>query len=187
MPGYKPAWLRDYAVGRDRRASAAGLTSNPANNAGMDPEPRQSRGMRMVQRRVDRVGLRPRVAAGVIAVSWLVAVVVFGVVEYLVDRQSFDTVWDGLWWATQTVTTVGYGDVVPEHTAGQVIAAVLMIGGLSFFAVITGVISSLFITAAQARRGGDDPVIAQLGQLTAEVEALRKQVARLEPGPGPSG
>ena len=43
-----------------------------------------------------------------------VAIVIFGVVERLVDPDTFDTVWDGMWWATQTVTTVGYGDVVPQ-------------------------------------------------------------------------
>ena len=88
----------------------------------------------MVERRVQRKGLRPRVAASVIALLWVIAIVIFGIVEHLVDEQSFDTVWDGMWWATQTVTTVGYGDIVPEDTAGQVIAAVLMIGGLSLFA-----------------------------------------------------
>ena len=143
----------------------------------------------MVERRVQRKGLRPRVAASVIALLWVIAIVIFGIVEHLVDEQSFDTVWDGMWWATQTVTTVGYGDIVPEGTAGQVIAAVLMIGGLSLFAVITGVITSMFVTAAQARRGAQDPVIGRLEHLTAEVEALREQVVRLEPrrGPGPSG
>ena len=65
-----------------------------------------------------------------------------------------------MWWATQTVTTVGYGDVVPDSAGGQLIAVVLMVGGLSFFAVVTGVITSVFVTRAQAERRAQeaDPV-----------------------------
>ena len=107
---------------------------------------------RIVERRIARRGLRPRVAASVIAVIWIVAIAVFGVVEHLVDPKSFDNIWLGMWWATQTVTTVGYGDVVPNQAGGQLIASILMIGGLSFFAVLTGMITSLFV-ARQRQQG----------------------------------
>jgi voltage-gated potassium channel Kch len=145
--------------------------------------------MRFVQRRVEKKGLRPRVAASVIAVCWVIAIVVLGIVEHLIDRESFATIWDGMWWATQTVTTVGYGDIVPQQTGGQVVAAVLMILSLSFFAVITGAITSMFVTAAQARRGTEDPLAGGVAHLTTEIAALREQVARLEAsrGRGPSG
>ena len=108
-----------------------------------------SRIARLAERRIERHGLRPRLAAGIIAVSWLVGIVVFGVVEHVVNRDQFETVWEGMWWATQTVTTVGYGDVVPDAGAGKFVAAVLMIGGLSLFAVVTGVITSVFVARAQ--------------------------------------
>ena len=109
---------------------------------------------------------------------WLITIVVFGVVEHLVEPESFDNVWVGMWWATQTVTTVGYGDVVPDEAAGMVIASVLMIGGLSFFAVVTGVISSVFFARAQeARRAGSgDPVMAKLTEIEAQVAAIRADI-----------
>jgi voltage-gated potassium channel Kch len=146
----------------------------------MDDQIEESRAGRIIERRVEAKGLRPRVAASIIAVLWLITIVVFGVIEYLVDPESFDNVWDGMWWATQTVTTVGYGDIVPQSTDGRVIASVLMIGGLSFFAVITGVITSAFVTAAQARRraSADDPLVDRLDRLSAEVAALRGDLAR---------
>ncbi len=145
---------------------------------------RQNWPARLIARRVEKKGLRPRLAAAVIAILWLIAIVVFGVVEHLVDSQSFDTVWLGMWWATQTVTTVGYGDVVPQHAAGQVIGAVLMIGGLSFFAVVTGTITSAFVTRAQAERraSGDDPVIQRLDRMAAELDQVRVDLRRLSEG-----
>lgn len=136
---------------------------------------------RAISRRIEKKGLRPRLAAAVIAGLWLATIVVFGIAQHLVDPTTFDNVWLGMWWATQTVTTVGYGDVVPDQTAGKALATVLMIGGLSFFAVITGSITSIFITRAQERRrhSADDPVLRQLAALTAELEAVRQEVAGL--------
>jgi voltage-gated potassium channel len=134
---------------------------------------------RRFERRVQRKGLRPRYAAYVIVAFWALGVVVFGVVERLVDPDTFDNVWLGMWWAIQTVTTVGYGDVVPESTAGKVIASFLMLGGLSLYAVVTGAITSVFVAQAQRQRTGD-PVMQKLDQVTAQLEAVKADLARLE-------
>ena len=53
---------------------------------------------RWLDRRVRSRGLRPRNAAYLIVAVWLVAVVMFGIVEHLLDRQTFPTVWLGMWW-----------------------------------------------------------------------------------------
>ena len=139
---------------------------------------------RALGRRVEKKGLRPRVAAGVIAVLWLVAIVVFGVVQHLIDPDAFANVWLGMWWATQTVTTVGYGDVVPGDTAGYLIAVVLMVGGLSLFAVVTGVITSTFVARAQAERAteANDPMLARLTRIETQLTAINADVARLSAG-----
>ena len=120
-------------------------------------------------------------AAGVISGTWIVAIVVFGIVEHLLDPKSFETVWDGMWWATQTVTTVGYGDVVPDDGVGRLVASFLMIGGLSLFAVITGAITSSFVARAQAeaRDEADDPVLAKLKKMEGELTATRADLKRL--------
>lgn len=81
-------------------------------------------------------------------------VVVFGVLMWLVDRKDFPTLGLALWWATSTVTTVGYGDVVPVEPAGRFVATGLMIVGFASLSLLTGVIASLLVnrrTAAQAR------------------------------------
>jgi voltage-gated potassium channel len=149
-----------------------------------DPSPQQPRAARLLQRRIARKGLRPRLAASVIALCWVIAVVVFGVAEWLVDRNSFDTGWDGIWWAVQTVTTVGYGDVVPQGTAGQVVASVLMLGGLSLLAVVTATVTSAFVTRAEAdrRAAGRDPVMQKLEEISSRVDELSAELARARSG-----
>ena len=152
----------------------------------MEQQPGRARAATYLQERVERGALRPRTAASIIAAVWIAAIIVFGVVEYLVDRETFDTVWLGMWWATQTVTTVGYGDVVPGPGGGKVVATVLMVGGLSLFAVITGVITSVFVARAQAERhaAGADPVAQRLERISSELEAVRSELARLSAGRG---
>jgi voltage-gated potassium channel len=78
-----------------------------------------SRPERWLDRRLGRDGLRPRDAAYLIGAFWAVAVVVFGVVERVIDPKTFHSVWLGMWWAIQTITTVGYGDVVPTRPRGR--------------------------------------------------------------------
>jgi len=141
-------------------------------------DPRQAR---FLERRIEQKGFRPRFAAAVIAAVWLVAIVVFGIVEHLIDPETFDNVWLGMWWATETVTTVGYGDVVPGQTAGQLAATVLMVGGLSLFAVVTGTITSMFVQRAQAqtKRDDRDKLDHKLADLSTQLEEVREQLARL--------
>jgi voltage-gated potassium channel len=99
----------------------------------------------------------PRGGAAVIAAITTIATVGFGVLMSAIDHKNFTTVGQGLWWAVQTVTTVGYGDHVPTNTAGQLLAAAVMLLGLAFLAVITAAVTSSFVARAteeRARRAG---------------------------------
>jgi voltage-gated potassium channel len=77
---------------------------------------------------------------------------------------------------------VGYGDVVPGTTAGKVIGSVLMLGGLSLFAVVTGAITSAFVEQRRKDEApaGGDPVGHRLDELAAKLDELRADVARLD-------
>jgi voltage-gated potassium channel len=132
------------------------------------------------ERRVERKGLRPRFAAYLILAAWLVAVVIYGVVEHATDPTTFHSVWLGMWGGVETVTTVGYGDVVPQSTAGKVVASVLMLGGLSFLAIITALITSSFVTRAEtkAQAGARDDVLEQLHEISAQLATVKEQLAR---------
>lgn len=139
------------------------------------PPAARHRGSRWLLGRIEKKGLRPRYAAYVVIAFWMVAIIVFGVVERLIDPDTFGSIWLGIWWATQTVTTVGYGDVVPQQTAGKAIAVFLMLGGLSFLAVLTGAITSAFVTRAQAedKEASSDRVMERLDELGSQLEAIR--------------
>jgi voltage-gated potassium channel len=146
------------------------------------PEPQpKARVDQWIDRRLSSKALRPRNAARLIAVIWLAAVVLFGVVERIVDPETFDSVWLAFWWALQTITTVGYGDVVPQETSGKVVGAVLMLGGLSLLSIITATITSAFIARRQAdmQASGEDPVMRQLEQIESRLDGIDAELRRL--------
>ena len=110
-----------------------------------------------MERWLDRALARaatPRGGAAVIAAVTTVATVGFGALMTAVDHRNFTTIGQGLWWSLQTVTTVGYGDVVPTNSAGRLVAAVVMLLGLAFLSVITAAITSSFVARATEQRTG---------------------------------
>ncbi len=79
----------------------------------------------------------------------LVVILLIGSVGILIcekgHNNQFNTFLDGFWWSIVTLTTVGYGDKFPITLEGRILAVVLMLFGLSFFALITGFISSFLL------------------------------------------
>jgi len=74
----------------------------------------------------------------------LTAVLIIGALMYLVEgrQNGFTSIPKSVYWAVVTMTTVGYGDLVPKTELGQFISIVLMILGYGVIAVPTGVVSS---------------------------------------------
>ncbi len=89
-----------------------------------------------------------------------------------VENASIRSFPDALWWAVVTITTVGYGDMVPVTAAGRAVGLVLMFGGIAFFSGLTANLASFLVR-------GEDPYKKNLSQLLTEVENLRHEVARL--------
>jgi voltage-gated potassium channel Kch len=157
------------------------MAERPAESDAHDePEARDERIERTVDRVIGRRGLRPRYAAYLVMVIWLIAVLAFGALQRIVDPHTYPTIWPALWWAVQTVTTVGYGDNVPQQAAGKVVASVLMIGGLAFLSIVTATITSSFVGRRQerARARGEDPVMQQLVVLSEQVQGLEAELRR---------
>jgi voltage-gated potassium channel Kch len=90
-----------------------------------------------------------RLAAGTIVTATAVVVVIGGLLMRLLDHSEYSSIWTGMWWALQTVTTVGYGDVTPKHVSGRLVASFVMFEGIAFLAIITAAITSSFVARAR--------------------------------------
>ena len=93
-----------------------------------------------------------RTAAGVIVTATTVVVVAGGVFMRLLDHGEYSNVWVGMWWALQTVTTVGYGDVTPKNPSGRIVAILVMLQGIAFLAITSAAITSTFVARASKER-----------------------------------
>jgi voltage-gated potassium channel len=80
--------------------------------------------------------------------------VIGGALAWIVDRNEFSSLGDSVWWALQTVTTVGYGDVVPAETDGRVIGAVLMLQGIGLITVVAAAVTTTLLEQGRERRDG---------------------------------
>jgi len=152
-----------------------------------------SRGSRQLFARLGRVA---GVAVGVLITASLVA--------YYAEHPTnpeFATIGDALWWGIVTLTTVGYGDIVPKTATGRWAAVVIMLTGVAVLGVLAGSMASFLRLEPKspAAPSGDDaeptepmgphdagadprapgPTPAALGALTTEVAALRAEVAEL--------
>jgi voltage-gated potassium channel len=136
---------------------------------------------RGAHRLFDRLGRVIAVAVGVVVIASLVAYHA----EHPVNPE-FATVGDALWWGIVTITTVGYGDIVPKTTTGRWAAVVIMVTGIAVLGVLAGALSSFFRVGENGNHDGPPadqpestvatPNDAALQALTAEVSALRLQV-----------
>jgi voltage-gated potassium channel len=98
-----------------------------------------------------RESLTARRAAAIIAGFTVLVTVAGGVLERVLDHREFHTIGKGLWFALQTVTTVGYGDVTPKLRTGRIIAAVIMLAGIGFLAVITASVTATLVETSRRR------------------------------------
>jgi voltage-gated potassium channel len=144
-----------------------------------------------LEKRVDRFLLGPvsvRNAANFIVVATALVVVIGGVLMRVLDGKEYPNIGRGIWWAMQTVTTVGYGDVTPAKTSGRIVASVVMLWGIAFVAILVAGITSTFVAratrerlrkAAQDEEREDERIEAQLGDLAARLDRIEQTLSRL--------
>jgi voltage-gated potassium channel Kch len=136
-----------------------------------------------LERRLDRIvahATRPRGAAVVIATVSTSITVGAGLLMTVADHESFPSIGSGLWWAVQTVTTVGYGDHVPATTAGKLVAALVMLVGIGFLTVITAAITSTFVSRSRREQAPSGPTTSteeQLKQIAGQLERIEAALA----------
>lgn len=123
-----------------------------------------------------------RVAASVIVAATALVVVGAGVLIRILDHEEYGSIWVGMWWALQTVTTVGYGDVTPRHAIGRIIASFVMLEGIAFLAILTAAITSTFVRRAELEHDQEEAAEAESAEtrLAAHFDDLGARLDRVE-------
>ena len=97
----------------------------------------------------------------------------FGVLMRIADPHDFPRLGLAIWWAAETVTTIGYGDVVPTTSFGKLVAAGLMIFGFASLSLLAGVVASVFVHRREST--AQNPDLASVEQRLAEIERLLRE------------
>lgn len=107
-----------------------------------------------------------------IVLSWLGVMVICCAAIYFAERDAVGSTirspFDALWWGISTMTTVGYGDVIPQTAEGRIAASALMLLGIGLFSAVTAIITS-FLVAGRSDRPSDP--ISDLERLAALVRS----------------
>jgi voltage-gated potassium channel len=159
------------------------------------PDPQRAQMSSLIERRVQKIANARSVTVG-LAVTFLLLAFVGAVVIWLLDRHDFTSFGSAVWWALQTVTTVGYGDVVPKAGIGRVIGGVEMVLGVSFVAFLTAGVTSTVIQRAAAQADETDraarahdtkTIVDSLAETRTVIRELEKRLAGIEARQGTPG
>ena len=115
-------------------------------------------------------------------------VVASGFLMRLLDHKEYANIFIGMWWAIQTVTTVGYGDVTPRSVAGRIVASFVMLEAIALLAIVTAAITSTFVarathlqdtTAADKRKQDEARLNSRFDQLDKQLDQLESMLRNL--------
>ena len=163
-------------------------TDGIARKAGRAAHPQN-----LIERRMSKFLREPpsvRLAANVIVTATLLIVVLGGVMMRVLDHKEYGSIWLGMWWVLQTVTTVGYGDLTPTSAIGRILTSVVMLWGVAFLAIITAAITSVFVARAQQERAAaaetkavdaEATVNERFDHIDGQLRQLRELIERTPP------
>ena len=81
----------------------------------------------------------------------------FGISIHFLEPETFPTIFDGIWWAIITASTVGYGDYVPHSFLGRITALILILLGVGFVSSYFGTLAAAAVTKQDAYSEGRIP------------------------------
>ena len=128
--------------------------------------------------RLNRAVVSGRIVPYLVAAMFIVMGLGTLAVEVL-SPNSFQSIGDAAWWAATTVTTIGYGDVVPETSGGRVIAVFVMFASVATISFATAVVTASFVSYQQRKLSGDmerhEELRATLARIERRLESLEKR------------
>lgn len=119
--------------------------------------------------RLNKAVVSGRIVPYLVVVMFIVGALGTAAVEIL-SPKSFQSLGDAAWWSATTVTTIGYGDVVPATSGGRVIAVFVMFASVATVSFTTAVITATFVGYQQRRLGPETERHQQLVETLARIE-----------------
>lgn len=108
------------------------------------------------------------------------AVVLIGGAGISLFDDGIKNPWDGIWWAVQTITTVGYGDVIPISTAGRIFAIGMMLMGVALFSILTANFSAYLLGKEPKRQTQQVRILKIIAEIEARNIRIEHQLNNLE-------
>lgn len=106
---------------------------------------RYSKSVRVIANVLEK-SKEPLIAVGTLAIAYILmsALIIFNV-----EPNSFDTFFDAVYWATVSLTTVGYGDIYPVTTLGRIVTMFSSIFGIAIVALPAGIVTAGYMSEIQ--------------------------------------
>lgn len=120
-----------------------------------------------------RFTLHPLLLTGSVAA---IVVVIGGTALAVVEPETVRDLGSAMWWALTTVTTVGYGDIVPETSAGRLVGSLVMLMGSAVTAAFSAALAAFLIRRPEAE---------EMAALRTEIAELRQLLVQRSPQPEP--
>lgn len=117
-----------------------------------------------------------RYKIGIFLYTVVMVIIVIGALMYFIEGQAsgFDSIPRSMYWVVVTITTVGYGDIAPMTTTGQLIASLVMIMGYAIIAVPTGI-----VTAETVRLRNEKIKVGNCQRCTAPINSSEDNYCRI--------
>ena len=131
---------------------------------------------------------RPKIIVFILSISLMV--IILGTLMYIIEGQQngFDNIPKAIYWAVVTLTTVGYGDVVPITALGKTVAVFIMMLGYAIIAVPTGIVSAEFSKNRNTKNQEknqhhiiekEEEIISKEEEILQKLNALEKKIDKL--------
>ena len=126
--------------------------------------------------RINRAVVSGRILPYLVFVTFVITLAAALAVRVLAAGE-FETFGESVWWAAQTVTTVGYGDVIPQTAFSKIIAVFVMFFGVAAVSITTAIVTSALMASAQRRLVADSEHDDPHGEV---LERIERRLAELE-------